>query len=341
MTSGEDSSDNENFVKEAPCAPRQTHSAAHSAASDAVPSGRPDSSAAQPFSLPKQIHSAASLVKGVSSRLKASPSQSEATQDLMQLSNNPDQVQDQAEVGRASVPHDQAHWQDEYATNWDRVGMGRNESPSDAAAAAMQQVSCPSSLQDEPHARSGKDKVWACRLCTFAVNPYHSIRCQICDTVRGTTLQEYRPPTADVSGDDRQSSQLAPPGQNERQQGLNARLQHKRQRSKRSQHSIARFLGSRNQSGAEADPMTASVVHPRQGNVTVHHEKSAACTASAWTRVQFDTEVRWQCAKCKCWLQTEQKAEHEDFHLALDLQHQSSGTQQRRTDHTQVKRQKI
>lgn len=338
VSSGEDCSENENLFKEASHASRQAHSAAKSADADVVTSGPPDSSAAQPFSLPKQIHSAASLVNGVSSRLRALPSQIEATQDPMRLSNNPDQVQDQAGVGRGSLPFNQVHWQDDYATNWDRVAVGRNASPSDAAAAAMQHVSCPSSLQDESHARSGKGKAWACKLCTFAANPNHSIRCQVCDTVRGTTLQDYRPPTTDVPGDDRKSSQLSPPSHSERHPGSNAGLQRKRQSSERSQHSIARFLGARNQSGAEAVATTPSIAHQKPGVATIHHEKSAASSASAWTRVEFDTEVRWQCAKCECCLQTEQKAEHEDYHLALDHQHQSNGMQHKR--YIQVKRQK-
>ena len=337
MSSGEDSIDDDNLVEGAPGIARQTNSAAKNADADAVASGQ-DSKAAQHFSLPKQIHSAASLVNGFSSRLRAVSSQSDATQDPMQLSSNPGQVKDQAEVGRASVPHDQAHWQDDYATNWDRVGMGRTASPSDAAAAAMQQVSCPSSLQDDSHAKAGKGRAWACKLCTFAANPSHSIRCQICDTVRGTTLQDYRPPTTDVSRDDKQFSQPAPPSQSERYQGSNAvSTRGKRQSSQRSQHSIARFLGSVKQSSAEADALTSSTMRSSQGNATVHHEVSPAC--SAWTRVEFDTEVRWQCAKCKSWLQTEQKAEHEDYHLALDFQHQSCGIHSR-TDHTQSKKQK-
>lgn len=331
--SGEDSSDEDNFLEAR--ATRKTDSGANSADPDVSSLGNLDNSAAQPFSLPKQIHSAASLVNGVSSRLKASPSQPVATQDPMRSSWDSAQVQDQVEVGRGSVPHDQAHWQDQYATNWDRVGMGRNASPSDAAAAAMQQVCCPTRLQDESHDKSGKGKAWACKLCTFAANPNHSLRCEVCDTVRGSTLQDYREPAADVSIDVGQS---APSCQSERLSGSNANLTRKSQSSKRSQHSISRFLGSRKQSGTEADAVTPNTMHCRQGKATVQPEKSAAC--SAWTRVEFDSEVRWQCAKCKCWLQTEQKAEHEDYHLALDLQRQSNDVQPSRTGHIPSKRQK-
>lgn len=325
--SGENSSDDDNFLEAA--ASRQTNSGANLADPDASSSG------AQPFILPKQIHSAASLVNGVSSRLKASPSQSVATQDPMRLSRGSAQVQDQAEVGRGSVPHDQAHWQDDYATNWDRVGMGRNASPSDAAAAAMQQVCCPTSMQDDSHDKSGKGKAWACKLCTFAANPNHLLRCDVCDTVRGSTLQGYREPATDVAIDVRQS---VPPCQSERYQGSNAGLTRKSQSRKHPQHSIAKFLGSMKQSGAEADGATPNIMHSRQGEATVQQEKSVAC--SAWIRAEFDSEVRWQCAKCKCWLQTEQKAEHEDYHLALGLQHQSSGVQPSRTGHIPSKRQK-
>lgn len=145
--------------------------------------------------------------------------------------------------------------------------------------------------------------------------------------MRGSTLQDYRIPAADVSIGVRQS---APLRQSEQYQGPVAGLTHKSQSSKRSQHSIARFLGSRKQSGADADAVTTNAMHSRQGKAAVQPEKSVAC--SAWTRVEFDSEVRWQCAKCHCWLQTEQKAEHEDYHLALGLQH--------RTGHLPSKRHK-
>ena len=337
VNSGEDSGSDDNVMEETSAAAKQADSAAEYDAS-APTSGRPDGIGTQPFSLPKQIHSAASLVSGVSSRLTAAPSQSEATQDPMRLSTDPAQVWDQAEIGRASVPHDQAHWQDDYATNWDRVGMGRNASPSDAAAAAMQQVSCPSGLNDDSHAKSGKGRAWACKLCTFAANPSHSIRCEVCDTVRGSTLQDYRPPTADGSMSDRVPSQLERLGSTDRQCALV--IPSKKQNSKHSQHSIARFLGCPNPTRAESDSWTSNTADSRKGSATVHHEKSAVC--SAWTRVEFDTEVRWQCSKCKCCLQTEQKAEHEDYHLALDLQHQSTAVQQTRTlsGHEQSKRHK-
>ncbi|KAL3138793.1 hypothetical protein ABBQ32_005635 [Trebouxia sp. C0010 RCD-2024] len=301
----------------------------------------PDSLETQLFSLPKQIHSAASLVNGVCSRLKASPMQSEATPDPRRPASNLDPVRDQAEVGRASVPHDQAHWQDEYATNWDRVGMGRTASPCDVTAAAMLQVSCPSGLHDESHAKSGKGRAWACKLCTFAANPSHSIRCEVCDNVRGSALQDYRPSNGDVSPSVSMSCQAAShPGHTERPAVLSSRTQS----NKRSQHSIAKFLGSRKPTKADAwVPSTEanampSTHQPSQGHATVYQDGPVPCLA--WTRVDFDKEVRWQCAKCKCWLQTEQKPEHEDYHLALDLQHESSVGQHTHTDYNHNKRQK-
>lgn len=289
-------------------------------------SGGPDSISAQPFSLPKQIHSSASLVNGVCSRLKASPMQSEATPDPMRTLADSAPMWDQGEVGRASVPHDQAHWQDEYATNWDRVGMGRTASPCDMAAAAMRQVSCPSSLHDESHAKSGKGRAWACKLCTFAANPSHSIRCEVCETVRGSALQDFRPSMVSVSTNLVMPCQAAPLGHKERHAVLPSRSQS----SKHSQHSIAKFLGSRKPLNAEAEaavPTTEpsagqNTDQPRQGCAAVQQEKSVTCPE--WTRAEFDTEVRWQCARCKCWLQSGQKAEHDDYHLALDLQHESS-----------------
>jgi hypothetical protein len=38
-------------------------------------------------------------------------------------------------------------------------------------------------------------KVWACQLCTFGENPNHSLRCLICDNVRGC-LPSHQPQPA-------------------------------------------------------------------------------------------------------------------------------------------------
>lgn len=291
-----------------------------------------DSTNTLPLMLPKHIHSAASLVNGYSSRPKVAPSQSAATQDPMRSSHDSAQVKPEVEIGRGSVPHDQAHWQDEYATNWDRVGMGRNASSSDAAAAAMQQVSCSSGLHDESQAKSVKGKAWACKLCTFAANPSHSIRCEVCDTIRGSTLQDYRPPAANASEsvDARASTQAAPSTHAEHQFAMPSR----RKASKGSQRTIANFMGSAGVKRAEVDTMSIGLHDSRQNNAHVEHDKTEA---DGWIRVELHAEVRWQCMRCKCWFQTGQKAEHEDYHLALDLQQQSTSAQQPRHS---LKRQK-
>ena len=321
-----DSNDDDINVEVAPGASCQVNQGAtfNSAASA---SADPHSTDIPPLTLPKHIHSAASLVNGSSFRPRAAPSQSDAIQDPMRLSNDAAQVKSErkseVEIGRASVPHDQTHWQDEYATNWDRISMGRNASSSDAAAAAMQQVSCPSGLHDHLQAKSGKGKAWACQLCTFAANPSHSIRCEVCDTVRGSTLQHYRPPAVNAreAVDARPSTQTASSTQTEQQVAIPSR----RKGSKGLQHTIAKFLGSAGTKCAEVD--TANIGSPDSTHNSAHVEHKEV-EASGWIKVELHAEVRWQCRKCKCWFQTGQKAEHDDYHLALELQQQSTYAQQ-------------
>ena len=40
-------------------------------------------------------------------------------------------------------------------------------------------------------AAGGQRKVWSCQLCTFADNPWHFLRCMICDERRGTTPADF------------------------------------------------------------------------------------------------------------------------------------------------------
>ena len=284
----------------------------------------------QPFCLPKGIHSAASLMNGVSSTSRLSASQADAVRDPMSSARDPmsssrDHTQGRAEteIGRASVPHDEAHWQDEYATNWDRIGMRRNASSSDAAAAAMQQVSCPSGLHDESEARSSRGKAWACKLCTFAENPSHSIRCEVCETVRGSTWQDHRlTPSATSTALDASATGLRAAQPEPHASAVHTiSMRNKRQSSKQQQRSIAGFLGSGVSKGikvGESDH-AAETVDSGHSHSHVVEPAQQPPNESGWLRVDFHTEVRWQCAKCQCWFQTGQKAEHDDYHLALEL----------------------
>ena len=40
-------------------------------------------------------------------------------------------------------------------------------------------------------AAGGQRKAWSCQLCTFADNPWHFLRCMICDERRGTTSRDF------------------------------------------------------------------------------------------------------------------------------------------------------
>ena len=321
VAAGSGSGDHDNAIE---IAPECFHQAADPASMTDAAATASDSSTIdiQLFQLPKHIHSAASLVNGVSSKLQPVPSQSDATQDPLRLSSDLSQFRDQVEIGRGSVPHHQAHWQDEYATNWDRVGMGRNASPSDAAAAALQQVSCPSALGDESQARSGKGRSWACRLCTFATNPHHSIRCEVCDTVRGSSLQDYRPAAASSNDSLDDQNQLAKSGSAGQADHLAAGV--KKQDNRRSSNTLANFLGSK--SSVHANNAAVPSIDVRQGDEQAEDD-TAGANNQRWLRVKFHTEVRWQCQQCKGWFQTGQKTEHEDYHLALDLQRRSHDAQ--------------
>ena len=238
---------------------------------------------------------------------------------------------EQPNVGRASVPHDQPHWQDDYATNWDRVGMNRHASTSDAAASAVQQVSAMAALEEsDTGIRAGKNRTWACKLCTFAENPSHSIRCEVCDTTRGSTLQDVQHTSltsaARATGIGVLSTlQCAPPilmgeGRNTEpcsgltsfaaQQSIAERLhqssapkpnRHKGS-SKRSQQSISGFLD-------------AGLAAKRSNQCTP--VSSAAVIESTYTG------QKWQCSKCKQWLHLSEQVEHNDYHLALDLHRQA------------------
>lgn len=242
------------------------------------------------------------------------------------------------DVGRASVPHDRPHWQDDYATNWDRVGMNRHESTSDATANAMQHVLGQAALDhdDESLPVSGKSKVWICKLCTYADNPSHSIRCEICDTTRGSRLQDvpYAKATANFKREGvgtKSGAQAVPPagafgshdlhsrpatfdvqadtaGNSERRQpqGSSKRGRPKAS-SKRSQQSISGFLGA---------PAAAKRPSPSV--------QSDLCNSSRSS--PQSTDAKWQCHRCKQWFHLGEQAEHNDYHVALDLHAQTLGS---------------
>lgn len=243
-------------------------------------------------------------------------------------------------VGRASVAHDQPHWQDDYATNWDRVGMNRHASTSDAAATAVQQLSGHAALDNdhESAGKSGRSKVWACKLCTYADNPYHSIRCEICDTTRGSTLQDVQygkhPSNLGREGVGTKLGQHIPQGGSTISHALHSRpasceaqaegagnpaqpqphvtskAGRSRGSSKRSQQTISGFLGVAS-AAKRPNPSVQSVV-----------------TSSYHSNPLF-TDAKWQCHRCKQWFQLGEQAEHNDYHVALDLHRQSDGSDQR------------
>jgi len=220
--------------------------------------------------------------------------------------------------------------------------MGRNASSSDAAAAAMHQVSCPSGLHaEELDGKGSKGKAWACRLCTFAENPSHSIRCEVCETVRGSTLQDHKASPAAAAAPE--ASTARPNVTQTASQApvvLGTGNRNKRQTFKQQQRSIAGFLGPGiGKSAQAAEPSLHLDMSESNADRSAAEPAQQAPRESGWARVDFHTEVRWQCAKCKCWFQTGQKAEHDDFHLALELHHQSDPLA-RTTLHT-LKKQKI
>lgn len=243
-------------------------------------------------------------------------------------------------VGRASVPHDQPHWQDDYATNWDRVGMNRHASTSDATATAMQQLSGHAALDQDSESgvKPGKSKVWACRLCTYAENPSHSIRCEVCDTTRGSTLQDVQ--------HNRSTSNFGPEGI-----GTKLGLQHAAKVLSSDSQPLKRpaSSGTHMAMPSTAEPWQPPVIgrtsRPKASGKRAQQSmssfldagksaKRAAVQTIMSNRSSSDavfTEAKWQCHRCKQWFQLGEQAEHHDYHVALDL-HKSAGA-----DHQSVK----
>ena len=284
-----------------------------------------NASAAQLLSLPadKIEQGAARSVDEMSRILHTG----DATADPLRM------VTSESNVGRASVPHDEPHWQDDYATNWDRIGMNRHASTSDATASAVQQVSAMAALEEsDSGVKAGNSKTWACKLCTFAENPSHSIRCEACDTTRGSTLQDFQHTSSASRLQSRGIGVLqgwqCPPLEAlgaagggllhdtvtlcgaHRSNGNAESLQqptvskHSKQKisSKRSQQTISGFLDA---------GLVVKRWHTQQSD-----NNRAVCTSAS-------TGVKWQCSKCQQYFLLNEQAEHNDYHVALDLHRQS------------------
>ena len=161
---------------------------------------------------------------------------------------------------------------------------------------------------------------WACRLCTFGDNPRHSLRCEVCQHLRGTTLESV------TGGADSQQAQrggreagrsagqlspwLAGAG---RQPGAGRPVEGRKPpvpRATRQRRGIS-DLFSEPQAPLLPAPVSSEQLRPQQ--------MQAQTGADLWK--QFDAQTcRWQCARCLAWIHAAQQTEHEDYHFAFMLQ---------------------
>ena len=299
-------------------------------------SGQPSSAAAQHNQQPDYSNAPADMDNGVDwDRLEGTEG---ATNDPLSAFN------EQPNVGRATVPHDQPHWQDDYATNWDRVGMNRHESSSDAAANAMQQISNHALLDQDQQQQPqpGKSKVWACKLCTFAENPSHTIRCEVCDTTRGSTLQDvqrkpvssFRPEGIDTKSKMQLGSQV------DTDAGISQPLHPRSDVTRIGNTGRALHGGDRPDvltmskpnkvkgSGKRSQQSISGYLDAQQDTKRINAQAVSSDKLQHNTQKSIYSDAKWQCYKCKQWFQLGEQAEHIDYHVALDLHKQASRMQE-------------
>lgn len=254
---------------------------------------------------------------------------------------------------RASIAHQQAHWQDNYASSWNRVNATGGLSHSEAATAALQAMDSAAQQVLEGDdacttAGSKGGKQWVCKLCTYSENPMHLLRCAICDTLKGTEWQSMLNPDARQH---EQHKQTSPPasasaaGSQHKQAWATAadNAQHSKPKlhgrgtkpggkaGAASQRGIASFFGNKHstQTKAECDAEQASHVQTTinaahsYAQISVH---PSTLTDVVWLEYDSDFQ-KWQCGKCSQWFAENQKDEHQDYHFALELSCMQSNTQ--------------
>ena len=176
-----------------------------------------------------------------------------------------------------------------------RVPGGSEDQGQPSLAAIKNAAASPPPVQKRSEQKLRQ--TWSCNLCTFAGNPQLNLRCEVCQNVRGSMPDSLLDTAAKNSG---------------------------------GQASQRRAGGSASQAGRHG----ATVPQPRHQLIfkeaALSWKQPSAPSAkklkamhgsnSSW-RQQDACSNRWQCAQCLEWVPTNSKSEHEDFHLALTLEH--------------------
>ena len=141
-------------------------------------------------------------------------------------------------------------------------------------------------------------QTWSCNLCTFAGNPQLNLRCEVCQNVRGSMPDSLRGNTANNNGS---------------------------KASQRVASSLASQAGRSNratvpQPGHKLNLMEAALSWKQPSAPSTKRIKVLHSSKTSWKQ-QDACSNRWQCAQCLEWVPTNSKSEHEDFHLALALEH--------------------
>ena len=202
-----------------------------------------------------------------------------------------------------------------------RAGVRGADAQADIAAAWDGEADGQAREAPEGGPRSGRlPRHWACKLCTFGENPRHSLRCEVCQHLRGTTLESVTGSTgsqqAQPSGHEagrsagQLNSWLAGAG---KQPGAGRPFELRKLQVPRATKQ------RRGISGFFSDPQAPLLPAPVSSEQLQPQQTQAQTGAAQWKN--FDAQTcRWQCARCLAWIHAAQQTEHEDYHFAFMLQ---------------------
>ena len=179
-----------------------------------------------------------------------------------------------------------------------RLPVGREEQGKPGVVAVQGAAAPPPPVQKRSEQRLRQ--TWSCNLCTFAGNLQLNLRCEVCQNVRGSMPDSLLDSAA--KGSSSQASQRVA-SSSASQAGRNGRATVPQPRH---QLNFKEAALSWKQPSAPSAKM-----------LTVMHSSN-----SSWKQ-QDACSNRWQCAQCLEWVPTNSKSEHEDFHLALTIEHRT------------------
>ena len=171
---------------------------------------------------------------------------------------------------------------------------GGPEEQRQPGVAAVEAAAPPVQKRSEQRLR----QTWSCNLCTFAGNPQLNLRCEVCQNVRGSMPDSLLGKAAKDSGS---------------------------KASQRVASSSASQAGRSNraivpQPGHKLNLKEAALSWKQPSAPSTKRIKVMHSSKTSWKQ-QDACSNRWQCAQCLEWVPTNSKSEHEDFHLALALEH--------------------